>query len=119
MHAVGGAECVEAVDGRPDGHGAGADDQLVVVDAPFAAVGGRGRRGCWPATSMRGGAGVQPQLHPGRFEVGVGAVGEVAPVGDLAGHVVGDAADGEVRVGVGDHHGHLGGRVDRPPTRTV
>ena len=38
MHAVVDAEGVEAVDGRPHGHGAGADDQLVVVDHRFAAV---------------------------------------------------------------------------------
>ena len=42
----------------------------------------------------------------------MGAVGEVAPVGDFAGDVVRDAADGEVRVGVGDHHGDLGSRVE-------
>ena len=48
----------------------------------------------------------------GRLEVGAGAVGQVAPVGDLAGDVVGDAADGEVGVGVGDHQGDLDGRVE-------
>ena len=60
------------------------------------------------------GDGVEPQRHAGRFEVGDGAVGEVAPVGDLAGDVVGDAADREVRVGVGDDDGDLGGRVELP-----
>src|SRR5438067_1305012 len=38
-------------------------------------------------------------------------MGQVAPVGDLAGDVVGDAADGEVRVGVLQDHGNLGARV--------
>jgi hypothetical protein len=33
-------------------------------------------------------------------------------VGDFSGDVVGDAADGEVRVGVGDDHGDLGGGVE-------
>ena len=61
---------------------------------------------------MRGGEGVQAELHAGGFEVGVGAVGEVAPVGDLAGDVVGDAADGEVRVGVGDDDGDVGRGVE-------
>ena len=32
-------------------------------------------------------------------------------MGDLTGDVVGDAADGEVRVGVGDDHGDLGGGI--------
>src|SRR5262249_264672 len=58
------------------------------------------------------GRGVQPQPHPGRLQVGVGSVREVAPVGHLAGDVVGDAADGEVGVGVGGHHGELHARVD-------
>ena len=44
---------------------------------------------------------------PGGFQVGDGAVGEVAPARDLTGDVVGDAADGEVRVGVRYHDGHL------------
>ena len=33
-------------------------------------------------------------------------------MGHFAGDVVGDAADGEVRVGVGDHHGHLRAGVE-------
>ena len=51
VHAVVGAEGVQAVDRRPDRHGAGADDQLVVVDDRFAAVGARTARRC-PATSI-------------------------------------------------------------------
>ena len=39
-------------------------------------------------------------------------MGQVAPVGDLARDVVRDAADGEVRVGVGHDHGDLGGRIE-------
>jgi len=104
VDAIGGVEGVEAFDGRADGDGSGADDELVVVDEVVAAVGvadgealsGDVDREC---------PGVQAQLHAGGFEVGVGAVGEVAPVGDLAGDVVGDPADGEVRVGVGHDDG--------------
>jgi hypothetical protein len=59
-----------------------------------------------------GGGGVQPQLHAGRFQVGVGAVGEVAPVGDLAGDVVRDAANAEVGVGVGDDDGDVAAGVE-------
>ena len=56
------------------------------------------------------GDGVKAKAHAGRFQVGDAPVGQVAPVGDLARDVVGDAADGEVRVGVGHDHGDLGGR---------
>ena len=111
MHPVGGAEGVEAVDRRPHGHGSGADHQRVVVDHRFAAVSVPDQEAL-SGDVDGGGEGVETQLHAGGFKVGVGAVGEVAPVGDFAGHVVGDAADGEVRVGVGDHHGHLGSRVE-------
>ena len=101
--------------GRTDGDGAGADDERVVGHDVVAAVVRCGRAGgavgCGDVDA--GGGGVQPQLHAGGFQVGGGAVGEVAPVGDLAGDVVGDAADGEVRVGVGDDDGDVGawGRV--------
>lgn len=59
-----------------------------------------------------GGEGVGADLHAGGLEVVEGAVGEIAPVADFAGDVVGDAADGEVRVGVGHHHGDLAVRVE-------
>ena len=45
------------------------------------------------------------------------AVGHVGPAGDFAGDVIGDAADGEVGIGVGDHHGELGGGVEFAGTR--
>ena len=37
---------------------------------------------------------------------------QVGPVGDFTGDVVGNAADGEVGIGVGDHHGDIGGGVE-------
>ena len=49
---------------------------------------------------------------PGRLEIGDGPVRQVAPVGDLARDVVGNPADGEVGVGVGDDHGDLGVGVE-------
>jgi len=65
-----------------------------------------------PAGIDPAGGGVQPQVHPGGFQVGGGAVGQVAPVRHLAGDVVGDAADGEVRVGVRDDDADLGAGVE-------
>jgi hypothetical protein len=55
---------------------------------------------------------VESQPQPAVFEVGDAAVREVAPVGDLAGEVVRDTADAEVRVVVGGELGDLGGGVD-------
>jgi len=107
---VGRAQLVEAGDRRPDRQSTGADNQLVVVQEGLAAVRVTQQQPTAGDVDV-GGEGVQPQPHSGRLEVGVGTVREVAPVPDLPGHVVRDAADGEVRVGVGDHHGHLSGRV--------
>ena len=106
-----GPERGEPGDGRADGDRAGADDQLVVGDQVLGPVRAGDEQLVAGGVDAAGG-GVQPQPHPGRLQVGDGAVGEVAPVGDLAGDVVGDAADGEVRVGVGHHHGDLRARVD-------
>jgi hypothetical protein len=50
---------------------------------------------------------VQQQLQPGGLKVGAGAMGQRPPVGHVAGQIVGQPADGEVRVGVGDQQGHL------------
>ena len=111
VHAVGGAELVQAADRGPDRDGAGADDELVVADQLVGAAGGGDQELAGGDVDAAGG-GVQPQPHPGGLQVGGGAVGEVAPVGDLAGDVVGDAADGEVRVGVRDDHADVGGRVE-------
>jgi SAM-dependent methyltransferase len=58
-----------------------------------------------------GDRGVEAQGHAGGLEVVEGAVGEVAPMGHLTRDVVGDAADREVGVGVGDHDGHVRARV--------
>ena len=106
-----GPSAVEPGDRRADRDRAGADDQLVVGDQLLGPVRAGDQELAARDVDAAGG-GVQPQPHPGRLQVGDGAVGEVAPVGDLAGDVVGDAADGEVGVGVGHHHGDLGARVD-------
>src|SRR5712691_4944658 len=114
MHPVGGAEGIrpgQPGDGRADRERAGADDELVVAEQFLHAAGGGDQELASGHVDAAGG-GAGPQPHPGGFEVGDGAVGQVPPVGDLAGDVVGDAADGEVRVDVGQDHGDLGGRVE-------
>ncbi len=115
MHPVADAERAGADQPghrRPDRHGAGADDQLVVAQQLLPTGAGHQQLAAGHVDPLRGG--VQPQHHPGGFQVRYGAVGQVAPVRHLAGDVVGDAADGEVRVAVGGHHGHLGARVHFP-----
>ena len=114
VHPVGGAEGIRAGqpgDRRADWHGAGADDELVVAEDLLAAV-GRGDQELAAGHVDPPGVGVGPQPHPGGFQVGDGAVGQVPPVGDLAGDVVGDAADGEVRVGVLQDHRDVRGGVE-------
>ena len=106
-----GLRARQAADRGPDRDRAGADDELVVAEQFLAAVGRADQELAAGHVDATGGS-VQPQPHPGGFQVGQLAVGQVAPVGDLAGDVVGDAADGEVRVGVGQDHGDLRGRVD-------
>ena len=54
---------------------------------------------------------VEPQADAGGLEVGDGAVCEVVPVADIARDVVRDAADREVRIGVGEHHCDVCARV--------
>ena len=114
VHPLGGAQGTgpgQASDRGPDRDRAGADHELVVAEHLLAAV-GRADQELAAGHVDAAGGGVQPQPHPGGFQVGDGAVGQVAPVGDLAGDVVGDAADGEVRVGVLQDHRHIGGRVE-------
>ena len=111
VHPVGRPQRGEPGDRRADRDRAGPDDQLVVGDQVLGPVRAGDEELVAGGVDAAGG-GVQPQPHPGRLQVGDGAVGEVAPVRDLAGDVVGDAADGEVRVGVGHHHGDIGARVD-------
>ena len=111
MHAVIGAESVQAADRGPDRDRAGADDQLVVGEQ-FLMAAGAGDEELAAADVDPAGGGVQPQAHPGGLQVGGGAVGQVAPVRHLAGDVVGDAADREVREGVRDDHADLGAGVE-------
>ncbi len=113
MHPVAGAEVVESGDPWRDRHGAGADDQRVVVERFLAAVGSGDDDAVGVGIDPAGG-GVKPEGHAGVSEVVESAVGEVVPVADFAGDVVRDAADREVRVGVGQHDRDLGGRVEFP-----
>ena len=111
VHPVSGAQSAgpgQARDRGPDRDRSGADDELVVAEQFLPAVGRREEELAAGHVDAAGG-GVQPQPHPGSFQVGQGAVGQVAPVGDLTGQVVGDAADGEVRVSVLQHHRDLRG----------
>jgi hypothetical protein len=85
VHPVAGAEGVgpgQAADRGPDRDGTGADDELVVAEQFLAAAGGGDQELAAGDVDALGG-GVQPQPHPGCFQVGDGAVGQVAPVGDL------------------------------------
>ena len=105
------SEAVQAADRRAHRDCPRADDELVVTDHVLGAVGGRDKQAAAgnidPARR-----GVQPQGHPGGFQVGDGAVGEIAPVRDVAGDVVRDPADREVGERVGQHHGYLGRGID-------
>jgi len=110
-----GPERVRAGQSRDRGadrDGTGADDERVVIERFDGAVGGR--EGDGVAVSVDAACDrVESQSHSGGFEVRGGAVGEVAPVRHLAGDVVGDAADREVGVRVGEDDRELaaGGRV--------
>src|SRR5262249_53550484 len=91
-------------------------DQLVVADYFFCAIGPGDGELAGGGVDAAGG-GVQPQPHPGGFQVRCRAVGQVAPVRHLTGDVVGDAADGEVRVGIRGDHGDVGAWVQFPGAR--
>jgi hypothetical protein len=114
VHPIVGSERVSAAqpgDGWAGAGGAGAHDQGVVGQLLWGAGGVEHAEGVLVDVDT-GGAGVGEHPHAGGGQIGSGAVGEVGPVGDFSGDVVGDAADGEVRVGVGDDHGDLGGGVE-------
>lgn len=115
MDALGGAEVVESVDGRAHWQGACADDELVVLDRFGRTIGVADVHPLAGDVDV-GGVGVHTELHAGGFEVRVRAVGEVAPVGDLAGDVIRNPADRKVRVGVGDDDCDLDRRVEFPRT---
>jgi hypothetical protein len=96
----------QTLDGRAGADRAGAHDQGVVRQFLGSALRGVHRQPLAGHVDP-GGEGVGADLHARGLEVGEGAVGKVAPVPDLAGHVVRDAADGEVRVAVGHDDGDL------------
>ena len=98
---------VDARERRHDRVGAGADDEPVVGDDLGPPRGGS--RGQPLGVGVeRDGDGAEPKVQPARLEVGDGAVGEVVPVAYLAAEPVGQAADREVGVLVGDQDGHVG-----------
>ena len=111
VHAIIRAQHLQATDRRADRHRAGTDDQLVVSEQLFMPLGAGDEELAARDVDPAGGS-VQPEVHPGGFQVCGGAVGEVAPVRHLPGDVVGDAADREVRVGVRDDHADLGAGVE-------
>ena len=114
MYAIGGAERVEAAesaDGWAGTDGAGAHDQGVVGQLLWGAAGVEDVESVFLDVDASG-AGVGQYSHAGGGQVGGGAMSEVGPVGDFPGDVVGDAADGEVGIGVGDDDGDLGGGVE-------
>ena len=113
VDAVGRPEPLQAGDGGPGRHGAGGDDEAVVADgllAPGGVGGGDLVRGDVDAP----GGGVGEEANAERFEVCPAAMGEVVPVGDVTGDVVGDAADAEVWVGIGEHDGDRDADVELP-----
>jgi hypothetical protein len=97
---------VQPVDRRPDRDRAGADDQLVIAQLPLPAV-LAGDGDLLGGGVDRASGVVKEQLEVGLLQVGGGAVGQIPPVGHVAGQVVGQPADGEVREGVSDEHGGL------------
>ena len=114
VHAIVGSERVSAAetgDGWAGADSTGADDQGVVGQLLWCAGGVEDVEGVLVDIDA-GGAGVGEHPHAGGGQIGGGAMREVGPVGDFSGDVVRDAADGEVRVGVGDDYGDLGGGVE-------
>ncbi len=114
VHAVARPERTgpgQAGDRGTDRYRAGADDQLVVGEQFLAAAGGCHQELAGGDVDPAGG-GVQPQAHPGGFQISDAAVSEVAPVGDLTGEVIGNAADREVRVSISEHNGDVRAGVE-------
>jgi hypothetical protein len=101
---------VEAVDRGADRDRACPDDQSVIAQLPLAALAGHGH--LFARWVDRSGGVVQQQLDAGVFQVAGGAVGQVVPVGHVAGQVVGQPTDGEVGKGIGHDHGGLDRRVE-------
>jgi hypothetical protein len=101
---------VQAVDRGADRDGAGPDDELVIAQLALAVLAGDGD--LLSGGVDRAGGVIQQELEAGLFQVGGGAVGQIPPVTDVAGQVVGQPADGEVGEGVGHDHGGLGRGVE-------
>ena len=110
VHPVAGPERVKPGDRGAHRDGAGAHDKSVVAQRVECVLGAGGEDAVREMVDAAD-RGVEAQGHAGGLEVGEGPVREVAPVRYLARDVVGDTADREVGVGVGDHDGHLRARV--------
>jgi hypothetical protein len=109
VHPVLGADRARAgqtPDRRADADRARPDHQGVIAHLPGAPV-RPGQLQAPPLDVDAGGAGVQAQADPGGLQIGTGAVGQLTPIRYVTADVVGDTADGEVRVRVGHHHGDL------------
>ena len=116
VDAVVGPEGVgtgQPLDGRPNRDGTGAHDQRVVGHEVFGPVGPLDRQLVRLDVDPAGDR-VEMQLHACRLQVGHGAMRQVAPMRHLPRHVIGDTADGEVGVRVGNDDGDLDGAVELP-----
>ena len=97
---------LKAGDGRTHRLCTGGDDQPVV--AVTAPAGYDGLGGCVDLLDPV----LQQELDARVLQLRHASVRQRAPVGDVAGEVVGQPADREVRVGVGQQHRHLHGGVE-------
>jgi len=114
VHTVGGAEGVragQAGDGGHDRGGTGRDHECVVAEG-FGRARGGGDGEFPPARVDPARAGICAQGETGRVEVGAGAVSQATPVSDVTADAVGDAADAEVGVGVGDDERDIHGGIE-------
>ena len=84
--------------------GAGADDQLVVAEQLLAVPSAVVISSLRPGTSIRRAVVSSRSRIPAASRSAMVRWARLLPVGDLAGDVVGDAADREVRVGVRHDH---------------
>lgn len=119
VHTIIGTECRwagEAVDRRSGADRSGTHDQCVVGQLGGCTGRVEDVEGVLIDVDRRR-AGIGEYAHAGGGQIGRGAMGEVAPMGDLPGDVIGDAANGEVRIGVSDNDGDLRARVEFADTQ--
>ena len=102
---------IETRNRRTDRFGSRRDEQLVVAELVLPAVGIR-RRDRVRACVDRPGRVLQEQLDSGALELFGRSVRERAPVGNVAGEEVRQAADGEVRIAVCEEHGDVDAGIE-------